>query len=393
MKSPRLPRLPRVLACVALALGALAAGCEQILDFPDRGQGKHVAACEGGTCSCQEGFADCDQDASTGCEADLSASPNCGGCGHDCLGGACTTTGCGPVLVEYDSELFHQGPVTFGGDVYITDISSNEVLALRAGSSALTPIGTFEGQAFTLKGNEQGAFLMTVPPVQLTPEGVPPYHATLYRIGADGVSIALELETANLTVWDFAATTKSIYFAVRNWDTGFDELWRVDRASGAFTFFKDTGGPIDAWDDVLYFLDYSDLIAVPDDGVEQVIIDAEINSFHWYVAGARKAYGFDSNDADGEPRLARIDRASGLIEDYRGNAEGLDIDDATACWLDWANGSVMTWSEGAPTPTTVANGQNFDQGDFEAYYCAHDDRAIYWLDLTGLHRMAKPQAP
>lgn len=47
-------------------------------------------ACGNGTCSiarCLTGFRDCDGDRRNGCEADLSKSTNCGGCGVVCEGG------------------------------------------------------------------------------------------------------------------------------------------------------------------------------------------------------------------------------------------------------------------------------------------------------------------
>jgi hypothetical protein len=54
---------------------------------------------------CDKGFADCDKDPANGCEADLSRSTNCGGCGiscskpntvSECREGKCVDTGCSP---------------------------------------------------------------------------------------------------------------------------------------------------------------------------------------------------------------------------------------------------------------------------------------------------------
>jgi hypothetical protein len=48
-----------------------------------------TASCAAGRCasSCNEGFADCDGDATNGCEANLTGTANCGRCGNACSGG------------------------------------------------------------------------------------------------------------------------------------------------------------------------------------------------------------------------------------------------------------------------------------------------------------------
>ena len=50
--------------------------------------------------SCAPGTGDCNGNPGDGCEADLTAdTANCGRCGHDCVGGACTASACQPVAV------------------------------------------------------------------------------------------------------------------------------------------------------------------------------------------------------------------------------------------------------------------------------------------------------
>jgi hypothetical protein len=61
-----------------------------------------VGQCTKGACSitCVGTFANCDNDPATGCEVDLSNDgKNCGKCGHDCLGGACSSGTCQPVVL------------------------------------------------------------------------------------------------------------------------------------------------------------------------------------------------------------------------------------------------------------------------------------------------------
>ncbi|HMR09110.1 MAG TPA: hypothetical protein PKA88_25195, partial [Polyangiaceae bacterium] len=62
-----------------------------------------VAKCSGGTCvlaSCSDGFENCDDLDSTGCEAKTETdSKNCGTCQRDCRGGECSAGACAPIVV------------------------------------------------------------------------------------------------------------------------------------------------------------------------------------------------------------------------------------------------------------------------------------------------------
>jgi hypothetical protein len=58
--------------------------------------------CMSGACGfmCNAGFADCDGNAANGCEVNLeNDGKNCGACGHLCMGGACSSAACQPMLV------------------------------------------------------------------------------------------------------------------------------------------------------------------------------------------------------------------------------------------------------------------------------------------------------
>jgi len=57
------------------------------------------------------------------CGADLqSDAKNCGNCGHDCLGGACTAGVCQPVLIASSTSIAPYAMVLSGNDLYFTNV-------------------------------------------------------------------------------------------------------------------------------------------------------------------------------------------------------------------------------------------------------------------------------
>ncbi|MFO0652611.1 MAG: hypothetical protein U0326_40725 [Polyangiales bacterium] len=68
-------------------------GCGTVCAFANAAGVCHDGACALG--ACRAGFADCDGDASNGCEADLSTTSNCHACGNACAAGANATPVCG----------------------------------------------------------------------------------------------------------------------------------------------------------------------------------------------------------------------------------------------------------------------------------------------------------
>lgn len=67
------------------------------------------AACAKGACvvtTCEDGYRDCNDRPDDGCEVDVRAdTANCGACEHDCLGGACSESRCGPVVMYQAATL------------------------------------------------------------------------------------------------------------------------------------------------------------------------------------------------------------------------------------------------------------------------------------------------
>ena len=85
-------------------------GCEADLSSPEfcgscAVQCGDHGLCNAGFCECQEGFADCDGELSNGCEADLESTLHCGSCGHDCGANTeCASAACACTANHFDID-------------------------------------------------------------------------------------------------------------------------------------------------------------------------------------------------------------------------------------------------------------------------------------------------
>ena len=92
----------------------------------DKGASK--VTCGAGTCllTCKQSHSDCDQDASTGCEAELATDPkNCGACGVSCDRRNCSAGLCEPERVGQFQDAGHIA--AFGGELAVWDPGAGQI--------------------------------------------------------------------------------------------------------------------------------------------------------------------------------------------------------------------------------------------------------------------------
>jgi len=103
-----------------------------------------TASCDGGRCggSCDAGFADCDGDPATGCEADLGSPATCGACdtpcvipnaAADCMAGVCSFSSCDAGFGDCDMDTAN------GCEVALTSLTDCGACGAACAPAASTP--------------------------------------------------------------------------------------------------------------------------------------------------------------------------------------------------------------------------------------------------------------
>lgn len=96
-------RLRPLIAFAALGSALAAAACLTTsgLTGGTRDESEAGTCADCGAAACSGGTADCNGQTADGCESTLATDPhNCGVCGHDCLGGACTDSVCAGITIQ-----------------------------------------------------------------------------------------------------------------------------------------------------------------------------------------------------------------------------------------------------------------------------------------------------
>jgi hypothetical protein len=351
------------------------AGCDRVLGIPERTLDPH-ATCDKGVCTCSGGFADCDGDPSTGCEADLSSNPaHCGVCTHDCLGGACGAGVCQPVTLTVDALDF--------------DVAAHTAYVAICHPGSVQPIGVYAAGATTgtrLVLDDTSCGL-----------GVGVQGSTVYWRGAtlengnvffsadvgqpgNEMQVAVLPDTLDLpaVLEPLAVGVGSAYFT--NTD-GLDGLSVVSLASGSSQVV--TSDPL--WTMIwyggsAYWGEQSGgIFTVADGATMPTTIDAKAKATSLAVDATRIYYGNDT-------AIASMPRTGGASTQLGGNGTpiALAVDATTLYWMDQLTGLWAAGLDGS-SPRLVFSTNTFSL----PAKLRVDDAAIYWLAGRNLSRLAR----
>jgi hypothetical protein len=318
------------------------------------------------------------------CNADLATDPhNCGACGHDCLGGACTASACAPILVASSQGK----PFTLAVNetaIYWTNNEANTIGYAPIDGGAAGVFVSFAGYSPTglaldanhiywtrwLEGLIGWVALDGGAPSSFSSQGIGPgtlavqsgtlavvndqpftcqnaYSVVKMAVDGGGASIVAEGGTELPSV---VLAMGSIYWANRgtaSCDAG--------GARGAVE-----GVPVRGGGRVVFTASEPDGLAT--DGTSLFWVNLN--------GGALGAASIVSQPLDGG--VARV-LASNLAEPLT-----IAVDDANVYWADWSNESIMrVRKDGSQAiPTTVATAQT------DVYSIALDAHFVYWADST-----------
>lgn len=341
-------------------------GCSNVCQTPNATPGCSMGTCSIG--SCNPGFVDCDKNAATGCEVNTTNDPkNCGACGHDCLGGACSNGVCQPVtlpgggscLAVDDSYVYLGGgpsiwktPIVGGAPSKVVDVTP-----LSADDIAIDGTYVYWG-ASTYTGQTGGIFKAP-------------------KIG--GAITQLSSETPASSPARIALDTNNVYWLNTT------SIWATSKYGGPLKqYVSGLSGllklTVDASD--IYFVSSNagtvSRIPVAGGGITTVAagqtpyaVALDATTVYW----ANEAGTIMKRPkAGGQPTM--------LVGGQNGPTE-IIVDATSVYWTNISDGSVMRAGLDGQNPTVMATGQTTPRG------IAQNAKAIYVVSDKGLIKVAK----
>jgi hypothetical protein len=355
-----------VQTCDSSGLWGTAAACPAVAGATN--------SCTGTACkfTCSAGFSDCDGITSNGCEVNLNTDgKNCGACGHDCLGGACSAGACQPVVLA--SGQVAPGAVALdGANVYWLTTGAPSASNPWTGSVMKMPKAGGSPTAIITPAidpeacNHPVELVVTGASIFWTTHGQPPTGSTTYTGGVYAAPLSGGSDTGVYfngtwagSIINDATNLYWIYFGGSG--TGGTPLIMKRAISGGAPSTLATlasGGPNPS--------------ALATDGVNVYWPDPASGT----ISKAAISGAGSSAIAWVQPNPVRITYVGGRI--YWTN-QGTS---ATG----FADGAVMTMATTGGTPTAFASSQQM------AYWIVNDGTSLFWVTNTMRNVMRAPIA-
>ena len=379
--------------------GELSNGCEATLETSPLNCGAcgvacasvhQDALCSAGTCIalCQAGFADCDGDASNGCEVDTANDPaHCGACARSCSA-SCAYATCDitvlasaqetPTLLALDDDAVYwssQGspPAATGsvnrvprGGGEVTVIASNQAIALGVAVDATSiywvTLGLTPGSGTVMMAPKQGGPAITLAEGQASPFRVARDGDWLYWTNRGDPPNFQDGGVKRISVVDPNASPEELVvvpgspssLCVGQDAVFFTVLGSGDMADGSLRALPKNGGPVTVLADGLvspgallclqtnvYFRTWTSILSIPVAGGAPTTIVGDMTepairlasdgaSLYWPTASSASP-SVEAAALDGSSRRTIASAQTGLID--------VAVDDASVYWTRFATTS------------------------------------------------------
>jgi len=327
---------------------------------------QHAAAtCDAGTCklTCDDGFADCNGNPSDGCEVELAvAAANCGWCGHDCGGATCDQGLCEPTALATGQD----GAFALAVDdtnVYFTAIYAEVVgrVAKAGGSVETLFAGAPRGFIFV---DDTHAYISA---------GVE-FSTFLNRFPKTGPFVETEV-VSQFSANRFAFDDERAFWS----DASHQQIGSVPKAGGTATTLA-TGQvkcfalAVNTTTVFWGLFDAEEIRAVPKSGGTPFLV----------VSGAGKPAAMAADDThlywitpDGVHRATFAGSSHEILAAVPSGLTSLTIDDANVYFSSLSDGYVKAVSKNGGEVRTYATGLS------DSFGLAVDDDAVYFTEASG----------
>lgn len=239
--------------------------------------GASTVACIAGVCSptCNTGVGDCATPkapaSDDGCETDITASTDCGGCGLDCLGGACSSSQCQPVSLA-------------SGATGTIAVDSKYVHFVAADQETIVRVGIGGGTTQTVATNTRGVYTIASDGTYVywassnfQNFGDPP-DGQIYRITSGQQNNAISLSPGR-AVTRLAVDGKNVYWTAGDKDdTKIYQMQRDGTGPRALTPSFSSPFGIVTNGTTIFVADSADLVSVPIGGGDYVQTTTPVDS-------------------------------------------------------------------------------------------------------------------